>query len=202
MGLLDILNGMQNGPRGQTEPGKGGMSPITMGLLALLAYKAYQKWNESRPATAPAGNAGATPSQSQGGGLGDILSGGLGNILQGGRGGGASGGGLGGALGGLLAGAGGGSILSGGLNDLLKQLEQNGHGDVAKSWVGTGANKNISADDLGKALDDDTVNTLAEQAGLSRVELLNSLSQQLPQAIDHMTPQGRMPTEHEISKML
>lgn len=206
MGLLDILNGMQNGPRGQTEPGKGGMSPITMGLLALLAYKAYQKWNESQPATAPAGNAGATPPQSQGGGLGDILSGGLGNILQGGLGGrapgGGLGGGLGGALGGLLAGAGGGSILSGGLNDLLKRLEQNGQGDVAKSWVGTGDNKNISADDLGKALDDDTVNSLAEQAGLSRVELLNSLSQQLPQAIDHMTPQGRVPTEHEMSKML
>jgi uncharacterized protein YidB (DUF937 family) len=211
MGLLDILNGMQNGPRGQTEPGKGGMSPITMGLLALLAYKAYQKWNESQPATAPAGNAGGQPQQ-QGGSLGDVLGGalggGLGNILQGGLGGGASGGGLGGlgglggALGGLLAGAGGGSVLSGGLNDLLKQLEQNGHGEVAKSWVGSGANKDISPDDLGKALGDDTVNSLAEQAGLSRVELLNSLSQQLPQAVDHMTPQGRVPTEHEISKML
>ena len=40
MGLLDVLNGMQNGPRGQTDPNaKGGMSPITMAILALLAYK-------------------------------------------------------------------------------------------------------------------------------------------------------------------
>ena len=40
MGLLDVLNGMQNGPRGQQDPNaKGGMSPITMAILALLAYK-------------------------------------------------------------------------------------------------------------------------------------------------------------------
>ena len=40
MGLLDVLNGMQNGPRGQTNPNAaGGMSPITMAILALLAYK-------------------------------------------------------------------------------------------------------------------------------------------------------------------
>ena len=40
MGLMDVLNGMANGPRGPAEPGKrGGISPITMGLLALLAYK-------------------------------------------------------------------------------------------------------------------------------------------------------------------
>ena len=53
MGLLDILNGMQNGPRGQQDPNaKGGMSPITMAILALLAYKAYQKVGGG-PAAAP-----------------------------------------------------------------------------------------------------------------------------------------------------
>ena len=36
MGLLDVLNGMANGPRGQSTPSSGGMSPLTMGLLALL----------------------------------------------------------------------------------------------------------------------------------------------------------------------
>jgi hypothetical protein len=44
MGLLDVLNGMQNGPRGQPQsaaPGSGGMSKTTMALLAFLAYKAY-----------------------------------------------------------------------------------------------------------------------------------------------------------------
>jgi hypothetical protein len=49
MGLLDILNGMQNGPRGQRQPsppGKsGGMSPLMMALLGLLAYKDVQEQN-------------------------------------------------------------------------------------------------------------------------------------------------------------
>jgi hypothetical protein len=42
MGLMDVLNGLKNGPRGQTGSSAttGGMSPLTMGLLALLAYKA------------------------------------------------------------------------------------------------------------------------------------------------------------------
>ena len=58
MGLMDILNGMQNGPRGQQQQAPagsgGGMSPMTMALLGLLAYKAIK-----------------------GGGLGNILGGGV-----------------------------------------------------------------------------------------------------------------------------
>jgi len=49
MGLMDILNGMQNGPRGQRQPtgsappeSGGGVSPIMMALLGLLAYKAVK----------------------------------------------------------------------------------------------------------------------------------------------------------------
>lgn len=196
MGLMDILNGMQNGPRGQTQPGKGGMSPLTMAMLALLAYKAYQKLsaNQSQPNAIPAGGGraalpgGTPPSQSggqiaSGGGLGDIL----GNL---------------GPLGGLLAGGAAGSVLSGGLGDLLKQFEQAGHSDVAHSWVSTGQNKQISPQDLGRALGDDTVNSLAEQAGLSRVELLQGMSEQLPHMIDQMTPHGRIPTADEMSRMI
>ena len=51
MGLIDILNGMQNGPRGSSQPsssGKGsGMSPIMMALLGLLAYKAVKSIGDS-----------------------------------------------------------------------------------------------------------------------------------------------------------
>ena len=47
MGLLDVLNGMQHGPRGQSQPGAGGgMSPITMALLGLLAYKAVKSFSQ------------------------------------------------------------------------------------------------------------------------------------------------------------
>ena len=58
MGLLDILNGMQNGPRGPStasakEDG-GGMSPMTMAILALLAWKAMKHFGGGQPGAAPA----------------------------------------------------------------------------------------------------------------------------------------------------
>jgi uncharacterized protein YidB (DUF937 family) len=216
MGLMDILNGMQNGPRGQTEPGKGGMSPITMAILALLAYKAYGKMSGGQPQTAPADRAPAVPANEADTGLGGLLgsllggggatagnAGGMPAGLPGGLPGGLGNlGGLGGALGGLLAGGAAGGMLNGGLKDLLDQFQQNGHGEVAKSWVGAGQNQQISPQDLGNALGDDTVNSLAEQAGLSRVDLLNGMSQQLPHFVDQLTPDGRVPTDHEMSRFI
>jgi uncharacterized protein YidB (DUF937 family) len=230
MGLMDILNGMQNGPRGQTAPGKGGMSPITMAILALLAYKGIkhvtggQQHAPSAPAPSriPDGrtmdaNAGGT-----GGGLGDLLGGllgggqqapsrnpggpggGLGDILGGLLGGGGrgapSGGGLGGLLGGALAGGAAGSILNGGLGSLLEQFQQNGQGQAAASWVGKGPNQDISESDLARSIGSEDIEALASHTGLSRNELLAGLSRELPGAIDQLTPNGRLPTDEEASR--
>ena|SRR5690242_7922598 len=185
MGLLDILNGMQNGPRGQTAPapaGGGGMSPITMALLGLLAYKAIKHLSPGQPgASAPANPNATTTAGTSGGGLGGLLQG---------------------PLGGLLAGGAAGSVLSGGLNDLLKQFQQGGLGDVVQSWVNTGPNKAISADTLSKVLSSDQIKTLIEHTGMSRDELIATLSQQLPELINQLTPNGRLPTEHEVSRMM
>lgn len=214
MGLMDILNGMQNGPRGEKQPGSGGMSPITMALLGLLAYKAMKHLGGNNAGAAPTGNTGATPAGNTGNNsLGDILGGllgggqpgnartgqdgGLGGLLQGGLAGG-----LGGGLGGLLTGGAGGSALNGGLNDLLKQFDQAGHGQAAQSWVGHGANQQLSDHDLETAIGSDTVNSLAEQAGLSRVELLSGLREQLPEMVNKLTPDGRLPTDDEMSRMI
>ena len=186
MGLLDVLNGMQNGPRGPSNPNaqsSGGMSPLTMAILGLLAWKAVKHFSGSQ---AGAGPAPAPPSgNTAGGGIG----GGLGDILKGG-------------LGGLLAGGAAGSVISGGLGDLLRQLQQNGQGEVANSWVGTGPNKQISPNDLASALGADQINSLMSQSGLSRDELLSGLSQHLPDVINHLTPDGRLPTESELSGRL
>jgi uncharacterized protein YidB (DUF937 family) len=185
MGLIDVLNGMQNGPHGPRGPSTGsggGMSPLTMAVLGLLAYKAVKSFT-SQPGAAPAAPAapGSSQSAGAGGGLGDILKNGLG---------------------GLLAGGAAGSVLSGGLNDLLKQFQQSGHGDVAKTWVDTGPNKAISSDDLAKALGGDQINTLIAHTGLSRQDLLAGLSQYLPEAVNQLTPDGRLPTEQELSRSL
>jgi uncharacterized protein YidB (DUF937 family) len=187
MGLMDVLNGMQHGPRGPSGPSTGsggGMSPMTMAILGLLAYKAVKSFT-SQPGAAPARPAAPGSSQSAGPGPG----GGLGDILKSG-------------LGGLLAGGAAGSVLSGGLNDLLKQFQQSGHGDVAKSWVDNGPNKAISSDDLAKALGGDQISTLMAHTGLSRQDLLAGLSQYLPEAVNHLTPDGRLPTEQELSRSL
>ena len=98
-----------------------------------------------------------------------------------------------GGLGGLLAGGAAGSVLSGGLGDLMKQLQQGGQGDTANSWVGKGQNKAIAPGDLANALGADQINAIASQAGLSRDDLLKGLSQYLPDVIDHLTPDGRLP---------
>lgn len=199
MGLLDVLNGMQNGPRGPSTPSSqqssGGMSPMTMAILGLLAWKAFKHLTASQPGAAPQSAPAPVPppvNAGTGGGLG----GGLGGALGGG-------GGLGdvlkGGLGGLLAGGAAGSVLSGGLGDLLNQLQQGGHGDTASTWVGKGENKAIAPGDLANALGADQIQSLSAQSGLSRDELLSGLSQYLPQVIDHLTPDGRLPTEDEIS---
>ena len=95
-----------------------------------------------------------------------------------------------------------GSVLSGGLGDLLRQLQDGGQGDTANSWVGSGPNKPISPGDLASALGSDQIDQMSSQSGLSRDELLNGLSQYLPQVVDHLTPDGRLPTEHELSGRL
>jgi uncharacterized protein YidB (DUF937 family) len=194
MGLLDILNGMQNGPRGPStssaqDQDKGGMSPITMAILALLAYKAVKHIGGGQADAAPAPAPTPSPNTVNAGLPGGDMGGGLGDLLKGG-------------LGGLLAGGAAGSVISGGLGDLLKQLQQNGHGDTANSWVGKGENKPIAPGDLAGALGANQIDSLASQSGLSRDDLLSGLSRYLPDVIDQLTPEGRLPTEQELSERI
>jgi len=190
MGLLDVLNGMRNGPGGQpgaSGSSSSGMSPITMAILALLAYKAVKhigggSQTQAAPAPAPTPLPNTVNAGQPGGGMG----GGLGDLLKGG-------------LGGLLGGAAAGTVISGGLGDLLKQFQQQGQGEVVDSWVGKGENKSIAPGDLGQALGMDQINALTSQTGLSRDDLLSGLSQYLPGVIDHLTPEGRLPTDTELS---
>ncbi len=86
------------------------------------------------------------------------------------------------------------------MNDLLKQFQQSGQGDVANSWIGTGPNKAISPADSGEGARQRT-DQGADGAGRnsSRDQLLAGLSEQLPELIDKLTPNGRLPTAQELS---
>lgn len=124
-----------------------------------------------------------------GGGATGGQNGGLGGLLQSG-------------LGGLLGGGAAGGILSGGLGDLLKQFQNNGLSDKAASWVSTGENKPIQPSELERALGEERISWLMQQTGMSREELLAGLSQELPQVVDKLTPQGRIPTDLEAERMV
>ncbi len=144
-----------------------------LGLLAIAGYQNRDKLSEMI------------------GGLGGGASGAPGSA--GGMGGAGGLGGLGGLLG-SLGGAGAGGLLSGGLGELVDRFKQNGHGETAESWVGTGPNKEVAPHQLEQAIGPDVLENLTKQTGLSREELLSRLSRELPQAVDKYTPEGRIPT--------
>lgn len=196
MGLLDVLTGMQNGPGGQRQPSPtgGGMSPWMMALLGLVAYKAMKGRGSQMPDPRTTG--------APGGGLGDILGGMLGGGSRpgAGMGGGGMGGGLGGLLGGLLAGGATGGLLNSGLKNLVGDLEQNGQGEAARSWIGTGENQRISESELANAVGINDIDAVAQQTGMPREQVLSSLSEHLPEFVNQLTPDGRLPTDDEAAR--
>jgi uncharacterized protein YidB (DUF937 family) len=105
-----------------------------------------------------------------------------------------------GKLGGLLAGTSVGEVLGNGLGDLVEIFKQAGHGEVADSWVGHGPNKEIAPSHLERIIGSDALDAVAQQTGLSREEILSSLSRNLPEAVDKYTPDGRLPTAADFSK--
>src|SRR6266700_1655407 len=90
--------------------------------------------------------------------------------------------------------------LLGGLGGLLEKFQQSGHGDVAKSWVGTGQNQPIPPGSLGSALGPSIIKTLSEKTGLSEQQVTAQLSQLLPGLVDKLTPQRRLPTHGELAR--
>jgi uncharacterized protein YidB (DUF937 family) len=88
------------------------------------------------------------------------------------------------------------SILEqhGGLQGVVNEFERNGLGATISSWVGTGPNEPISPGDLRRTLGPDLLQQLAAKTGISIQELTEKLAQVLPQAVDKMTPDGKIPT--------
>jgi uncharacterized protein YidB (DUF937 family) len=158
--------------------------PSMTALLGLLAIAGYQNREKIAEMLRGAGQgAGAPGAPGQAGRQGSVGGhGGLGGLLDG------------------LGGASAGGLLTGGLHDLVESFKETGQGDVADSWVGRGPNKPVTPQELERAIGPDTLATLTHQTGLSRDELLARLSRELPEAVDKYTPEGRLPTEAELSR--
>ena len=155
--------------------------PSMTALLGLLAVAGYQNRDKIKEmlgglTQSPAGVPGQGTQGSQGGVLGN--------------------------LGGLLGGATAGGVLSGGLRDLIERFKQNGQGTAADSWVKTGPNQPLAPEQLQQAIGPETLNTLSQQTGLSKEELLSRLTRDLPAAVDKFTPDGRLPNEAEAAKLI
>ena len=80
-----------------------------------------------------------------------------------------------------------------GLPTLLMRLEQGGLGGIVNSWIGTGPNQPISRNQLLAALSTHELERMAARAGMTTDRLVDELSQQLPDIVDRLTPDGRMP---------
>jgi uncharacterized protein YidB (DUF937 family) len=92
--------------------------------------------------------------------------------------------------------------LLAGLGGLLAKLQQGGLGNIANSWVGPGQNQPVSPGQLGSTLGPGIIKAIAQRSGLSEEEVTQQLSQVLPGIVDKLTPNGRLPTSAEVSRML
>jgi uncharacterized protein YidB (DUF937 family) len=109
-----------------------------------------------------------------------------------------------GLLDGLLGGMVGGEMATvvnsfiqqhGGVQGIVAQLEKQGLSATVHSWVGTGANQPISADQVHQVFGSGTLAQLAAKAGMNPQDLAQKLSQVLPTAIDKLTPEGKIPAK-------
>jgi uncharacterized protein YidB (DUF937 family) len=81
----------------------------------------------------------------------------------------------------------------GGLSAIVAKLQQAGFGDQVKSWIGTGQNLPITAEQLQQVLGSDTVKQLAARFNIPVDQISKILAQQLPKAVDGASPHGTLP---------
>ncbi len=82
---------------------------------------------------------------------------------------------------------------TGGLQGLIQAFEQQGLGHVISSWISTGQNLPISAEQLQSVLGNEQVQAIAQKLGLSPQDISSHLTQLLPQVVDKVTPDGAVP---------
>jgi len=87
-----------------------------------------------------------------------------------------------------------GTGASGGLTNLVNMFNRNGLGDVVSSWIATGKNLPISAEQIQSVLGSAQVQALAAKAGISPEMASNAIAKILPHLVDKATPDGQLPS--------
>lgn len=93
---------------------------------------------------------------------------------------------------------------NGGLGGVLEKFRQGGLGQHADSWVSTGQNMGISADQLQQVFGSSTISDLASRLGMSENQAGSAIAQVLPEVINRLTPDGQVPenSDDEIAQGL
>jgi uncharacterized protein YidB (DUF937 family) len=86
---------------------------------------------------------------------------------------------------------------NGGLQGVLRRMQQSGYGPQIQSWIGTGQNLPIPPDVLSQIFGHGSLQEIAQQLGVSRQEAAGTLAQALPEVVDTMTPQGHIPADND-----
>ena len=81
---------------------------------------------------------------------------------------------------------------SGGIQGLIQSFQQHGLGNIIQSWIGKGSNLPIEPNQLRTVIGDDRLGHLSQQSGMQSNDLLQKLSQYLPQVVDKLTPDGQV----------
>ncbi|GAC1617460.1 MAG: hypothetical protein PVS2B2_20260 [Candidatus Acidiferrum sp.] len=90
----------------------------------------------------------------------------------------------------------------GGVSGLQKMFQQQGLGGIVGSWIGSGQNLPISAEQLQSVLHSDALEQAAQKAGLDPSQLTAMMSQLLPHVVDKMTPEGKVPDTSSVQQMM
>jgi uncharacterized protein YidB (DUF937 family) len=90
----------------------------------------------------------------------------------------------------------------GALSNLTSAFQSAGLGNILQSWIGTGQNLPISADQVKKVLGAGTVGDLAKKAGIGESETTSALASLLPQVIDKISPGGNVPAQNDLGGAL
>ena len=90
----------------------------------------------------------------------------------------------------------------GGLSGLVQQFTNAGYGQQARSWVGTGQNMPISADDLQQVLGQTHVQAMQQRTGLSAQDASGGLAALLPMLVDQLTPHGQVDDQTDLASAL
>lgn len=87
---------------------------------------------------------------------------------------------------------------TGGLGGLVQSFQQGGLAEIVNSWVSTGQNLPISAEQIQSVLGGSTLQDLAAQFGMSNEQISGGLASLLPQVVDQLTPHGQLPQEGDL----